>query len=228
MCTCKLKFGIHAITQSSKVSVFEEKIDFLGPSNLHEKVSIKEKVNNILEDSFKYFSDNDKNVIALPNHFPLILKPGILEVNTHFSEKEINEYLDKYLEDILHQKVVGVLRSKGIKGLVIKGFDSLDCLRFKKELADKTRTNKQSECKQTVGLNEHEIFLIELLKDDNQGIKEIVNCCVNAHKQFKETHKVKTKKSESWLFDQVSLNIYLIFILIYIILMNLFDIKHKF
>ena len=217
MCTCKLKFGIHAITQSSKVSrllngnentIFEEKIDFLGPSNLHEKVLIKEKVNNILEDSAKYFSDKDKNVIALPNHFPLTLKQGILEVNTHFSEKEINEYLDKYLEDILHQKIVGVLRSKGIKGLVIKGFDSLDCLRFKKELADKTRTNKHSECKQTVGLNEHEIFLIELLKDDNQGIKEIVNCCVNAHKQYKETHKVKTKKSESWLFNQVSLNMF--------------------
>ena len=127
-CSCGLKLGPYPISAPADNGEFiesleAEQINFLGPGGQALKVQIKEKIDEIQAELDKYYSDEDKHIIALPNHRSIPKKIEIFEEGKHY------KFFDDNCEQLFHQQIVSAARELKLKAFAILGFNLHDCLR---------------------------------------------------------------------------------------------------
>ncbi len=127
-CSCGLKLGSYPISAPADNGEFvetleDEQINFLGPGGQTLKVQIKKKIQEIRDQLVKYYSDEDKEIIALPNHRIIPKKVQIFEEGKH------DKFFDDNCEQLFHQQIVSAARKLKLKAFAILGFNLQDCLR---------------------------------------------------------------------------------------------------
>ena len=207
---CKLKLGIcqlfeqdanSALGNEENLKRCHQKIDFIRSANAYEETTIQEKIDEIK----KAYSNNsiykDLEIIGIPSCVLLPDSPAILTNEDHMSKIKIKEYLDKNLEDILHQQILGAVEALKFPALVIQGFRSDNVLGFSIDQAKNQRTKESLSEDTTPDLNKYELHLINILGNNRNMDKEVTDS-VQLHKQWKEGNFKKLKNTQCLLFDE--------------------------
>ena len=214
---CKLQLGIcplfeHDVKDALKIeeniNISHQKIDFIRSANAYEDTTIQKKIDEIKKSCAQTFFSRDSEIIGIPSCVLLPDSPAILTNDDHLSESKRKEYLDKNLEDILHQQILGAVEALEYPALVILGFRSDDILGFTIDKAksqrskdEQTENNREGKQFKIPDLNKYELYLIDILRKNRNLDKEVADS-VKLHKQWREGNFIKLKNTNCLLFDE--------------------------
>ena len=202
-CICGIGLGIEELSKQDifnsqeferRYNIINKSILFLGPSNSSQRCTINDKLNELKRIIGEYYVDTESKVIAIPEQTTLHErdKPQVfVDENAEIYKR----FVDRHLENVLHNSIIKALREIQAEAFVFQGFLSDSCLKEKLLKGKKFRKNDPNPHPM---LNIHEKEIMEMLCIDPLTEKDL-NICVEQHRD-----KVGKKlvKKECWLISK--------------------------